>query len=196
MLREPLERPGPFGRRDAVRLAVAAIPIILALAAGVAGDLTPSNPGLASGTVARLAVIAPRDATITNPAKIKAAQDAASAAVTEVYDYTQTAAASIAANQVSKLQTALRPVDVAFSSTASANDRRAALQVALPAALPSLSYGDRTTLLTLDPTRWPVVESAAVTALGKGEAVEIRDVDLASKQATLAQQYLPAGLSS
>ena len=195
MLREPLERPGPFGRRDAVRLAVAAIPIILALAAGVAGDLTPSNPGLASGTVARLAVIAPRDATITNPAKIKAAQDAASAAVTERYDYTQSDAASIAATQVAKLQTALRPVDVAFSAT-TANDRRAALQVALPAALPSLSYGDRTTILTLDPIRWPVVESAAITALGKGESVEIRDVDLATKQATLAGQYLPAGLSS
>ena len=97
MLREPHERPSPFGRRDAVRLVLAAVLIVAALAAGVISDLTPSSPNLAAGTIAQSAVVAPRDATIPNAIKTKQAQDAASAAQTPVYDYTPDRAKSIAA---------------------------------------------------------------------------------------------------
>jgi cyclic-di-AMP phosphodiesterase PgpH len=63
------------------------------------------------------------------------------------------------------------------------------------AALPGLPYEDQTTLLGLDEARWAAVESAAVATLGTGDAVEIRDADLATRVPTLAAQYLPAGLS-
>jgi putative nucleotidyltransferase with HDIG domain len=194
VLREPHERLGSFSRRDAVRLVFAAVPILVALAAGVAGDLTPVSPGYAAGSVARSVIQAPRDATI--PVDSKAAQDAAAAAVTEQYDYTSEGAASIAAAQVTKLQNTLKPLDGAFASSNSVTARQSALQAALPTTLPFLSFGDRATLLGLDRTRWTVVESAAETALGKGEGDEIRDANLATKQSTLAAQYLPAGLSS
>ena len=195
MLREPHERPGPFGRRDAIRLVLAAVPIIIALGAGVAGDLARSSPGYAAGNVARSAIVAPRDATVTNPVKVQAAKNAASAAVTEQYDYTVDAAASIAATQVAKLQAALKPIDDIFAASSSGPVRESALQAALPTALPALPFEYQTTLLGLDPARWATVESAAVIALGKGEAVEIRDADLATKVPTLAAQYLPTGLS-
>ena len=195
MLREPQERPGPFGRRDVIRLILASFPIMVALAAGAAGDLTPTSHGYAAGTVAESAIKAPRDASIANPVETKAARDAAAALVTQHYDYTPAGASSIAAIQVAKLQSELRPLDDAFASSNSATARHASLQTALPTALPFLSFGDRTTLLGLDPARWTVVESAAVTAVGAGEAIEIRDTDLAVKQSTLAAQYLPASLT-
>jgi len=81
VLREPHERRSPFGRRDAVRLVVAAVLIVAALAAGVASDLTPSNPNLAAGTIAQSAIVAPRDATIPNAVETKLAQDAAEAKI-------------------------------------------------------------------------------------------------------------------
>ena len=195
-MREPLERPGSFGRKDVVRLILAAVPIIVALVAGTAGDLTPKNPGYAAGAVAGSAIKAPRDATIANPVETKAAQDAAAALVTERYDYTPVKASSTAATQVATLQSALRPLDDAFAASNSAAARQTALQTVLPTALPFLPFGDRTTLLGLEPARWTTVEAAAVTILGAGEALEIRDADLARKQSTLAVEYMPNGLSS
>ncbi len=190
MLREPHERPSPFGRRDAVRLVLAAVLIVAALAAGVISDLTPSSPNLAAGTIAQSAVVAPRDATIPDAIKTKQAQDAASAAQTPVYDYTPDRAKSIAALQVAELQLDLKPVDDAFSSSTAPEARTAALQTALP----SLSSDNRTILLTLDPSRWPYVEQAAESALSAGEQVELRDTDLAARQASLAAPYIPPGL--
>jgi hypothetical protein len=195
VLREPQERPGTFGRGDAIRLVLAAVPLVVALAAGVTGDLTRGSPGYAAGNVAGAAIVAPRDATIPNPVKIEAARVAAAAAVTERYDYTQSGAASISATQVARLRAILKPIDDAFESAGNATARQAALDSAVAAALPSLTSDDHTTLLDLDPARWGPVEFAAVTALGDGEAVEIRDADLATKVPTLAAQYLPAGLS-
>ncbi|MGD0247964.1 MAG: hypothetical protein ABSB75_02825, partial [Candidatus Limnocylindrales bacterium] len=185
-MRESHERPSPFGRSDAFRLIVAALLIVVALAAGVAGDLAPSNPGYAAGTVARTAIRAPRDATIPNPVETKAAQDAAAEAEPPHYDYTPERASSIAAVQVAGLQIALKPIDEAFSSTMSPEVRRVVLQTALPTALPSLSPDDRTVLLALDPTRWLVVEGAAESALSAGDQTELRDTDLAAKQTSLA----------
>ncbi|MFI5258946.1 MAG: HD family phosphohydrolase [Candidatus Limnocylindrales bacterium] len=191
MLREPHERPAAFSRRDAIRLVGAVLLIVLALAAGVAPNLAPSTPGYAAGSIAQSAIVAPRDATITNPIETAAAQDAAAKAVPPVYDYTLTRAQSIAAVQVAELQLDLKPVDAAFAPSVAPEARQAALQLALP----SLSAENRTILQALDPTRWPVVERAAESALSAGEQVEIRDTDLAAEQPTLAAQYMPTGLN-
>ena len=77
MLREPHERAGSFGRRDAIRLVAAAIPLLIALAAGVVGNLIPADPGYADNVVARSAIVAPRDASIPNPVETRAAKQAA-----------------------------------------------------------------------------------------------------------------------
>ena len=194
MLREPHERLSPFGRRDAVRLVIAAVLIVVALAAGVASDLSPTSPGYSVGTVAKSAIQAPRDATFPNPIETKAARDAASAAVLPVYDYTQGRAASIAATQVTQLEQQLKPIDAAYISSATPEAQRAALQTAV-AELPSLSSDGRTILLTLDSNRWLVVEQAAESSLSAGEQFEIRDADLAAKGSSIAAQYIPAVLN-
>ncbi len=194
MLREPHERPGPFGRRDAVRLVTAALLIVVALAAGVASDLAPTSPGYSIGTVARSAIQAPRDATFPNPIETKAARDAASVAVLPVYDYTSQGAASIAATQVTQLEQQLKPIDDAYITPKTPETQRAALEAAVT-SLTSLSSDNRTILLTLDSNRWLVVEQAAESSVSAGEQFEIRDTDLAARGSSIAAQYIPAVLN-
>jgi len=188
--KDPHERPRAFGPRDAARLIFAATLIVIALGAGVLGDLTPTNPGYSVGVVAAAAVRAPRDATIANPIETKAAQDRAAEGVTPRYDYTAARAESIAAVQLAELQLDLKPVDDAFNNLKALDARRAALE----STLPWLTSDTRTILLTLDQARWPVVEQAAESSLSAGERVEIRDSDLAAKQTALAHQYIPSNL--
>jgi putative nucleotidyltransferase with HDIG domain len=188
MLREPHERPSPFGRRDALRLVVAAFLIAAALAAGVASDLTTARPSYASGTIAQSVIRAPRAASIPDPTATKQAQDAAAAAVAPQYDFSQSRADNLASLQVSSLQTDLIPVDDAFRAGKTADARNAALQ----AALPALATGPMAILEGLDPARWPAVEQAAVQLLGDGERREIHSV---AEIPTVVAGQMPAGLS-
>jgi putative nucleotidyltransferase with HDIG domain len=185
--RQQHERPPQFGRRDAARLVLAGCLIVLALGSGVVVDLVPYNPGYAAGTIAPTAIRAPRDDVIPNSVETKQAQDAAARAVPPQYDYTKTAASLKAAVQVAQLQSDLKPVDDAFSSTKTPEARQLELQTVLP----SLSPSDRQTLLALDPSRWPIVEDAARTALGRAEQDEIRKTD-PTAQASLVSQYIPS----
>jgi putative nucleotidyltransferase with HDIG domain len=189
VLTEPHERPRPFGQRDAARLAMSAALILVALGAGVAVDLTPSNPGLSANVIAPTTIRAPRDAAIPNPVETKQAQDAASLVVAPQYDYTNSGASLKAAAQVAQLKLDLKPVDEAFSSAKTEQARQAQLQVLLP----SLSSDSRATLVALDPARWPIVEQAAESALGQAEQDEIRKTDPIA-QANLVTQYMPADL--
>jgi putative nucleotidyltransferase with HDIG domain len=189
VLRDPRELPHSFGRRDAVRLLIAAFILVAGLAVGVAPDLAPSSNVLAAGTVAGAAVRAPRDAVIDNAVETKAAQDAAAATVTPQYDYTPTHAATIAANQVAALQLDLAPVDNAFSASKTPD----ALQVALGTVLPSLPAGARSILVGLDASGWAMVETAAEHVLLTVEqAQEIQDATIAP---ALVSQQMPAGLT-
>jgi cyclic-di-AMP phosphodiesterase PgpH len=188
MLREPHERPSPFGRRDAVRLVAAAVLIAAALAAGVATDLTTTRPGYAAGTIAQTVIRAPRDATIPDTAATTQAQDAAAAQVAPVYEFIQSRADNLASLQVSTLQTDLIPVDDAFRTGKTTDARNAALQTALP----SLSAVAMATLQGLDPARWPAVEQAAVQLLGSAERVQIKSV---AEVPTIVASQMPAGLS-
>jgi len=191
VLREPPERPRAFGRRDAVRLIFSALLIVVALGVGVVVDLAPTNPGYSVGVKAPTAILAPRDAVIPNAVETKADQDSNSRLVQPAYDYTLPRAQSIAAVQVADLQLALRPIDDAFALSKTPDARRTALQAALQTALPSLSSDNRATLLTLDAARWLIVEQAAESGLLAGEAIEIRDTDLAAGQTALAHEYIP-----
>ena len=189
MLREPHDPPRSFGRRDALRLLTAALLLVVGLAAGVAPDFAPSNPGLASGAIAEAAVRAPRDAVIENPVETQAAQDAAAAAVTPQYDYTPQRAAGIAHNQIAALQLYLVPVDEAFLATKTPDVRKTELQTALP----GLASDTKATLVALDPSRWTVVEGAAQELLlAIEQQQEIRDATTAPNRVI---QQMPVGLS-
>jgi putative nucleotidyltransferase with HDIG domain len=193
VLREPYERAGPFGKRDAIRLVVAVLLIVVALAVGVPGDLASVSPGYAVGAVASAAIIAPRDGVVPNSVETAAAKAAAAAKAQPQYDFSSDRAALIASVQVADLQLALKPLDDAFAASKTPEALRAALQVALPTALPLLSSDGRTMLLTLDPTRWASVEHAAEGSVYAGEQTEIRDVELAARLPNLAITYILAG---
>ncbi len=188
MLREPHERPRPFGRGDATRLLIAAFLLVGVLVAGVASDLSPSNPGFAAGAIAGTTVRAPRDAVIPNSVETKVAQDAAAALVAPQYDFTQGRADNAANLQVATLQVQLVPVDGAFGPGTTPEARKLALQ----AALPSLSTEARAILLELVPARWTSVEQAAVQLL---DDVERREIRTAGDAATLVTDRMPPELS-
>jgi putative nucleotidyltransferase with HDIG domain len=183
------DRSRPFGRHDLVRLIGAGVLILLALGASVAADIAPSNPGLAAGAVAPTAVRAPRDATIANPIETAQEKAARSAAVVPQYDYSRSGASAKASAQVAQLKLDLKPVDDIFSLVKTPEERRTELQPLLP----SLNSNDRSTLMSLDPTRWPVVEQAASSALGQAELDEIRKTD-PTAQAALVTQYMSSSL--
>lgn len=188
MLREPHERPRSFGRGDAIRLLTAAFLLVGALVAGVASDLSPTNPGLATGAIAETTVRAPRDAAIPNALETEAAQAAAAAAVVPQYDFTHGRADNVANLQVATLQAELAPVDDAFRTATTAEARNVALQTALP----SLSTEAMAILAELDPARWATVDQAAVQLLSDVERREIRN---ASDAATLIPAQMPVGLT-
>jgi putative nucleotidyltransferase with HDIG domain len=187
---EARERAPAFTLRDAVRAVVTAVLLVGALGIGVVGDLRPSSPGLATGVVAPQTVRAPADASVPNLVETQAARAVAGDKVGPRYDFTPDKAAAIAAVQVAQLQLDLRPIDQAMNSIQAPEARISALS----GVLPSLSTSDRAALLTLDPSRWPTVEDAAIAALRSGEQTEIRDTDLATGQTALAMAHLPATL--
>ncbi len=187
---EPPERSISFSRGDALRFIVSAFLVVLGLGIGVIGDLSPTNPGLTTGAVAPSTVYAPRDASIANPIETEQARSAAAAAVGPKYDYSPDKAAAIAAVQVAELELQLKPVDAAFSAVQAPEARRTALN----GVLPFLTASDRALLQELDPSRWPIVEDAAVGALRGGEQTEIRDTDLATRRDSLALASMPATL--
>ena len=189
---EPRERPVVFSRGDAIRFALAGIAIVALLSAGVAGSLTPSDPGLAQGAVAPTTVRAPRDADIADMVRTQAERDLAANAVTPKYSWTPDAAASEAARQVAQLEVELQPVDSIMSSNFAPEARANGLMVT--SLLPYLSSSDRAILAALEPGRWVVVEEAAVAALRNGEQTEIRDSDLAAKRTSIARSFLPTTL--
>ncbi len=174
-----------------MRLVSAVSLLVLAIGAGVAFDLAPTNPGFAKDAIAATTVRAPSAASIPNEAETQVQRDAAAASVGFVYDYTPDHAATVADQQVLALSGSLAPVDAIFSSNKTAEVRKAQLK----AALLDLAASAKAILVDLDPSRWQDVELAAEESLRAGERTEIRDTDLAAGGTSLASRYLPPGLS-
>jgi cyclic-di-AMP phosphodiesterase PgpH len=186
---DPPERPGAFGRRDAARLLLAGLVILLAMSAGLLADLAPTSPAPQAGAVAASAIVAPQDGLIPNPVETAAARDAAAAAVAPQYDFSLAGASVKAAAQVDALKKELATVDAVYEQ----NRTQAARQIALQTVLPSLASNNRAVLLLLGADRWTLVEQAAESALTQAEQVEIRVIDPVAQQ-TLVAQYIPASL--
>jgi putative nucleotidyltransferase with HDIG domain len=182
MLVQRPARATPFTRRDLVRLLISSILLIVALTAVLASDIIPTKLDVSVGQVATADVVAPRTTTYTSQTLTQQARDAASQAVAPQYDYTPAKADAVAQAATVQLNTAIAPVDAAFSATFSDPARTALLKNAIP----GLSDQSQATLLAMEAKRWPAVRDEARRLLGQLERTELRDSDLADARANLA----------
>ena len=186
MFVQRLERVMPFRRSDALRLGIAAIPLIVALSAVFALDIVPTGLGLQVGDIAQSTIRSPRTVQYDSSILTQQAQQAARDAVPPQYDYTAERAASIAAEQIAELERAIAPVDAAFNS----NLADAARKLLLRNALSGLSDAARATLVSSSADRWTAVRDESVRVLEQLERPELRDTDLASVRGTLPTLFV------
>jgi putative nucleotidyltransferase with HDIG domain len=176
-------------RRELARLIAAfgALVVVITLTLGL--DLSPGLE-LKSGDLATSDVVAPRALNYTNELLTEQARQAARLAVDPQYDYTSERAITIAAEQLSAFTRRVAPLDTAFSSETSSDDRQALLD----GALPGLSEDARTVLVSLAPKRWIAVRTEAARVLDTAERNELRDTQVAEARQRLSAQ-MAGGLS-
>ena len=182
MLVQRPARATPFTRRDLVRLLISSILLIIALTAVLASDIIPSKLNATVGQVATADIVAPRATTYVSETLTQQARDTASQAVAPQYDYTPAKGDTVAQAATVVLNTAITPVDAAFSAALTDTARKALLKNAIP----GLSDESLATLLAMAPDRWPTVRAEARRLLDQLERSELRDSDLASTKANLA----------
>jgi putative nucleotidyltransferase with HDIG domain len=182
MLVQRPTRATPFTRRDLVRLLISSILLIVALTAVLASDIVPTKLNATLGQVASADIVAPRATTFTSDTLTQQARDVASQAVAPQYDYTPAKGDTVAQAATVDLNTAIAPVDAAFSATLT----DAARKTLLKNAIPGLTDESQTTLLAMLPSRWPAVRDEARRLLAQLERSELRDSDLASTRANIA----------
>ncbi len=181
----PAPQPTPFTRRDLGRFAIAAAILIGSLSAIFALDLIPQKLDIAAGDVAGTDIVAPRTASYTSTVLTQQAKDAAAAAIEPVYDYDETKAAALAADQVAALQQAVAPIDNAFAPNVKADARKAILENAL-----TLTPDARQTLVAMTADRWKAVRAEASRVLEATESKKILDADLPDARDSLASQMV------
>jgi putative nucleotidyltransferase with HDIG domain len=182
MLVQRPARATPFTRRDLVRLLISSILLIIALTTVLASDIIPSKLNATVGQVATADIVAPRATTYVSQTLTQQARDTASQAVAPQYDYTPAKGDTVAQAATVVLNTAITPVDAAFSAALTDTARKALLKNAIP----GLSDESLATLLAMAPDRWPTVRDEARRLLDQLERSELRDSDLASTKANLA----------
>ena len=182
MLVQRPARATPFTRRDLVRLLISSILLIIALTTVLASDIIPSKLNATVGQVATADIVAPRATTYVSETLTQQARDTASQAVAPQYDYTPAKGDTVAQAATVVLNTAITPVDAAFSAALTDPARKALLKNAIP----GLSDESLATLLAMAPDRWPAVRDEARRLLDQLERSELRDSDLASTKANMA----------
>lgn len=173
-----------FTRRDAGRLAVAAVVLIAALTAILSADIFPQRVTLAEGDVATADIVAPRARTFVSDTLTEEAREAARAAVPPQYDYSSENAIAVSAEQLAQLDRALFPLQRAFDPSTGAEERLALID----ASLPVLSDEVRTTLRGLEPARWSAIRDEARRVLDATERTELRDTAVAETRARLGSR--------
>jgi cyclic-di-AMP phosphodiesterase PgpH len=177
------------GRRDLGRLAATAGVLVLAMTAILAVDLSPQLV-LQAGDLAPTDIKAPKAITFTNPVLTAEAQQAARDQVQPQYDFTSERAIAISTEQLAAFARRVLPLDTAFDSKTSAEQR----QQILNDALPDLSAEARTDLLSLDAKRWAAVRTEAARILDVTERTELRDTEAADVRQHLTER-MAGGLS-
>jgi len=176
-------------RREIVRFVTAAAVLVVAMTAILAVDLSP-RVVLAVGDLAPADIRAPRAATFTNEVLTQQAQDAARAAVLPQYDYTSAKAIATSAEELTRFNQEVGPLDTAFGEKTSAADRAALVD----AFIPKLTADAGTVLRTLKPERWDAVRQEAARVLDVVERTELRDDAVALVRTQLREQ-MAGGLS-
>ena len=151
MLSRRLDRVAAFTRRDAVRLAVAAVLLITGLTAVLSIDDLPRAVDLSVGDLATADVRAPRTLVFESETETAAARQAARDAVPPQYDYKAETAAALTRRQLDALAAVLAPVDAAFAPAVTAGGAPGC-----PRRTPSRAstLASRKTLDALAPERW------------------------------------------
>ena len=103
-------------RREAGRLAVAAIGLIVAMTVILGADFSPQNTNVQVGDLVPGDIAAPRALTYESQALTAAARSLAADAVPPLYDFTSERAITIAAAQSQAFSRAVRLLDTAFDT--------------------------------------------------------------------------------
>ncbi len=171
-----------FTRSDAMRLAVAATSLVVALTAILAFDLPVDPVRYEIGEVIREDITAPRAVSFDSTTLTDEARSAARAAVPPQFDYTADSAIAIANEQAAAFQQRVGRVDTAFATDLTPEERTALLETAIP----SLSDTAQAALVAIDTPRWAAVRTEAARVLDATLRTELRDTGVADTRATIA----------
>lgn len=177
-------------RREAGRLAVAAIALIVAMTVILGADFSPQQTDIGVGALVPSDIAAPRALTFENPTLTAAARQAAADAVPPQYDFTTERAITIAAAQDNAFALSVRRLDTAFDPATTAIQRK----LILDNVAGGLSTASADFLRTMEPSRWVPIRTEAARVLDFTERVELRDTQVATVQANLSAQ-MAGGLS-
>ncbi len=177
-------------RREAGRLAVAAIALIVAMTVILGADFSPTRVNLKVGDLVPADITAPRALTFTNDVLTTQARASAALAVTPQYDFTTERALTIAAAQVQAFRSSVLILDTAFTVGTTAVQRTAILD----RIAADLTQTSGATLTALANARWVPIRTEAERVLDATERTELRDTEVAVVKSQLAAQ-LGGGLS-
>lgn len=177
-------------RREAGRLAVAAVALIVAMTAVLGADLSPQRVDLQVGDLVPADIVAPRALTYESELLTTEARQAAVAAVPPQYDFTTERAISIAAAQADKFAVAVRLLDTAFDPATSEVQRG----LIVDRVADDLSATAADNLRALEASRWLPIRTEAARVLDNTERTELRDTEVAVARSRLSEQ-MAGGLS-
>lgn len=158
MLTQRAEGLHRFTRRDAGRLGIAAVVLVVLLTAILAIDFLQPGLRIEEGRPADRDIVASGTISFESDVRTAAERERARSAVQPQYDYSIDKALDVSAQQVGLLRSAVFRVDRAFDPATPANERRSTLGQVLP----ELSEEARTALLALEAVRWPEIGRAHV----------------------------------
>ncbi len=173
-----------FSRSDAVRFAVAAGVLIIALGATLAVEILPSGVSGEVGEIARQDVRAPWTARFDSQMETEQLREQTRREVPPQYTYDIEKGQMSAAQQRAALERAMGPVDAAFRAFLSPVARAEALR----AALPNVSEHGHLTLQRLTPSAWSLLRTEMARVLEVAQREEVRDTELAAARAALPER--------
>jgi cyclic-di-AMP phosphodiesterase PgpH len=177
-------------RREAGRLAFAAVLLIVAMTAILGADFAPQRVNLAVGDLVPTDIVAPGARSFENELLTEQARQDAADSVPFQYDFTSERAATIAAAQVADFERGIGLLDTAFDEATTEAQRG----LILDRVADDLSTSGAETLLGLDGARWLAIRAEAVRVLDSAERTELRDTALALAKTRLSEQ-MAGGLS-
>ncbi len=177
-------------RREAGRLVVAAVALIVAMTAILGADLAPQQVDLQVGDLVPADIVASRALTFESEVLTEKARQAAADEVPPQYDFTTERAITIAAGQAEKFNIAVRLLDTAFDPATSEFQRG----LIVDRVADDLSVTAAANLRSLEASRWEPIRTEAARVLDSTERSELRDTEVALARSRLSQQ-MAGGLS-